>query len=210
VVKAALRALLLSDAFWAPDHRGTLVKSPVELVVGTLRQLEVAPGSALPFAVASSGMGQNLFSPPNVKGWPGGETWINSNTLLARKQFLDRVARTEDAPMTMPATADAQESPAAGEPMLAQQKVPGGAVAPQGAQEKMAAQRFAQQMERGLRNVYDAAQWSRAGRALRHCKLQPRRRCCRRAPVTADPPHGDVDAGAFVGATLLDPAYQLK
>ena len=40
--------------------------------------------------VAAAGMGQNLFSPPNVKGWPGGEAWINTSTLLARKQFLDR------------------------------------------------------------------------------------------------------------------------
>jgi len=214
-VKAALRALLLSDAFWAPDHRGTLVKSPVELVVGTLRQLEVAPGSALPFAVASSGMGQNLFSPPNVKGWPGGETWINSNTLLARKQFLDRVARTDDAPMTMAAMADAQGSSAAGEPMLAQQKVPKGAVGPQGAQEedKVRAQRFAQQMERGLRNVqFDAAQWvARRPGATPNAKLQSAQALLLPlAPVTADPPHGDVDAVAFVRATLLDPAYQLK
>ena len=43
-------------------------------------------------------MGQNLFAPPNVKGWPGGDAWINSSTLLARKQFLDRVVRNEGAP----------------------------------------------------------------------------------------------------------------
>jgi len=42
-------------------------------------------------------MSQNLFSPPNVKGWPGGEAWINTNTLLARKQFLARVARADDS-----------------------------------------------------------------------------------------------------------------
>ena len=40
-------------------------------------------------------MGQNLMAPPNVKGWPGGEAWINTNTLLARKQFVDRVSRAE-------------------------------------------------------------------------------------------------------------------
>ena len=41
-------------------------------------------------AVALAGMGQNLFSPPNVRGWPGGDAWINTHTLLARKQFLER------------------------------------------------------------------------------------------------------------------------
>ncbi len=92
-LQPALRALFLSPAFWAEDNRGTLVKSPVELVVGTLRQLEVEPSASLPFAVAVAGMGQTPFAPPNVKGWPGGEVWINSTTLLARKQFLDRALR---------------------------------------------------------------------------------------------------------------------
>jgi len=103
-VKAVLRALLLSDAFWSADNRGTLVKSPVELVVGTLRQLGIAPCATFPFAVVSAGMGQNLFSPPNVKGWPGGDAWINSTTLLARKQFLDRLAYRDDVQSAMMAT----------------------------------------------------------------------------------------------------------
>ena len=52
--------------------------------------------NGLPFAVLAAGMGQNLFSPPNVKGWPGGNAWINANTLLARKQFVDRLARADE------------------------------------------------------------------------------------------------------------------
>ncbi|MEP7330141.1 MAG: DUF1800 domain-containing protein, partial [Betaproteobacteria bacterium] len=98
-VKVVLQALLLSDAFWAGENRGTLVKSPVELVVGTLRQFELSPAAAAPFAIAVAGMGQNLMSPPNVKGWPGGEVWINSNSLLVRKQFLDRLVRMAELPL---------------------------------------------------------------------------------------------------------------
>ncbi|HTD89469.1 MAG TPA: DUF1800 domain-containing protein [Burkholderiales bacterium] len=94
-IRAALRALLTSDAFYAPQHRATLVKSPVDLVVGTLRQFQFATGDAGPFALVVAQLGQNLFSPPNVKGWPGGAAWINSTTLLARKQFLDRLFRSE-------------------------------------------------------------------------------------------------------------------
>ena len=96
-IRTALRGVLLSDAFWARDNRGTLVKSPIEFVVGTLRQLEIPPPNGLPFAVLAAGMGQNLFSPPNVKGWPGGNAWIDANTLLARKQFVDRLARADEA-----------------------------------------------------------------------------------------------------------------
>ncbi|WP_258401627.1 DUF1800 domain-containing protein, partial [Burkholderia multivorans] len=45
-------------------------------------------------------LGQNLFYPPNVKGWPGGAMWINSTTLLARKQFVEQLFRaTETAGM---------------------------------------------------------------------------------------------------------------
>jgi uncharacterized protein (DUF1800 family) len=96
-IKVALHALLTSDAFYAKENRGVLVKSPVDLVVGTLKQFDLKPGEPVPFAVAAAAMGQNLFSPPNVKGWPGGEAWINTSTLLARKAFLDRLFRADDA-----------------------------------------------------------------------------------------------------------------
>jgi uncharacterized protein (DUF1800 family) len=216
-IKAALRALLLTDAFWSAKNRGTLVKSPVELVVGTLRQLEVAPGADMPFAVVAAGMGQNLFSPPNVKGWPGGEQWINSNTLLARKQFLDRLARADDAPAAMmaPATDERIDRAAGGEPMLAQARVPRAAVAPQGTadDDKLRAQRFAQAMDRGVRNVqFDAAHWvARRSGDTPEAKMQAAQALLLPLePVVADAPHPDADALAFVRATLLDPTYQLK
>lgn len=97
-IKVALRALLLSDAFWSAENRAALVKSPVDLVVGTMRSLDFRVGDALPLALVVAGLGQNLFAPPNVKGWPGGEAWINSSTLLARKQFAERIFRAEETP----------------------------------------------------------------------------------------------------------------
>jgi uncharacterized protein (DUF1800 family) len=100
-VRAALRALLLTPAFWAPENRGALIKSPADLVVGTLRQFDIGFSDPLPFVFLLRALGQDLFSPPNVKGWPGGEAWINSTTLLARKQFLDRVFRVEETRMAM-------------------------------------------------------------------------------------------------------------
>ena len=92
----ALRELLNSAEFWAPNSRAAMVKSPVDLVVGTIRQLEIEPVDPMALAFTMAGLGQNLFAPPNVKGWPGGTKWINSSTLLARKQFVERVF---DAPM---------------------------------------------------------------------------------------------------------------
>ena len=72
------------------DEDNALVKSPAELVVGLVRQSGGELQQPIAAAVALAGMGQNLFSPPNVRGWPGGEAWINTQTLLARKQFLER------------------------------------------------------------------------------------------------------------------------
>jgi uncharacterized protein (DUF1800 family) len=95
-IAAALRAVLVSDAFYARENRASLVKSPVDLVVGTLRQFGFTTGEPLPFVFTTGQLGQNLFAPPNVKGWPGGDSWINSTTLLARKQFLDRLFRVEE------------------------------------------------------------------------------------------------------------------
>lgn len=95
-IRAALRAILVSDAFYAPQNRATLVKSPVELVVGTLRQFRITTGEVMPFVFTTNQLGQALFAPPNVKGWPGGVAWINSTRLLARKAFLERMFRVEE------------------------------------------------------------------------------------------------------------------
>ena len=95
-IKVALRALLLSDAFYASQNRAALIKSPIDLIVGTLRQFRFETGEVTPFLFVSKQLGQDLFAPPNVKGWPGGDAWINSATLLARKQFLERLFRAQE------------------------------------------------------------------------------------------------------------------
>ena len=95
-VKPLVRAMLLSDAFWAPGNRAAIIKSPVDVVVGTLRTYDVHPAVLRQSVVASAALGQNLFTPPNVKGWPGGDAWIDSATLLGRKQYLERLFRGGD------------------------------------------------------------------------------------------------------------------
>ena len=103
-VKIALRALLTSDVFYAPQSRAALIKSPVELIVGTLRQFRFETGEVTPFLLAARQLGQDIFAPPNVKGWPGGEAWINSATLLQRKQLLERLFRAQEMRQPLMAT----------------------------------------------------------------------------------------------------------
>ena len=99
-IGALLADLLQSDAFWDVGNRGSLVKSPVELVVGTLRQFDFSPLDATPLVVKTAQLGQNLLVPPNVKGWPGQNDWINATTLLERKRFAEQLFRLAPLAMT--------------------------------------------------------------------------------------------------------------
>jgi uncharacterized protein (DUF1800 family) len=92
-VRPLLRALLLSEAFWRLENRGSLIKSPVELIVGTLWRFELPPPPEQQLIGLGNRMGQSLFEPPDVKGWPGHTAWIDADRLLAREQFLRRVTR---------------------------------------------------------------------------------------------------------------------
>ncbi|MFQ5935491.1 MAG: DUF1800 family protein, partial [Acidiferrobacterales bacterium] len=92
-IKPLLQALLLSPHFRTTATRGTLVKSPVELVVGTVRLFQIPIRDSRRLARLGRHLGQDVFTPPNVKGWPGGTAWITTSTLLARQQLLERVMR---------------------------------------------------------------------------------------------------------------------
>jgi hypothetical protein len=95
-IKPLLKAMLLSPAFRSSKNAGTLVKSPVDLMVGTLRTFDIDPDNPMTLVRYGRQLGQDLFDPPNVKGWPGGDAWIDSNTLLLRQQILQGITRGPD------------------------------------------------------------------------------------------------------------------
>ncbi len=90
-MKPVLKAMFLSPAFRDPANRGTLIKSPVEMLVGSVHLLGLPVPDKTPIARMLQDLGQLPFYPPNVKGWPGGESWITSYTLLLREQYLRRM-----------------------------------------------------------------------------------------------------------------------
>jgi uncharacterized protein (DUF1800 family) len=83
-LRPVFKTLFLSTAFYAPAARGSLVKSPVDLLAGSARQFGVAIEDLVAAERAMAMMGQELFQPPNVKGWDGGAKWINTATLFNR------------------------------------------------------------------------------------------------------------------------------
>jgi hypothetical protein len=67
---------------------GTRIKGPVELAVTTYRKLGLQNVPGVPdFNSATGALGQQLFSPPTVAGWAGGQSWITPGLLLERGNF---------------------------------------------------------------------------------------------------------------------------
>ncbi len=82
--KPLLRTMFYSEEFYAPSVIRNQVKSPVQWLVGSVRMLERPLPPPLVCVGLTRNLGQDLFAPPNVKGWEGGLSWITTNTLLAR------------------------------------------------------------------------------------------------------------------------------
>jgi hypothetical protein len=84
--------MIRSRLFFSTHAFLSCIKSPAEFVLGAVQA--AWPGPARPAFLAEmlGKMGQNLFAPPNVKGWRGGRAWLNTATLLARNNFAEQVA----------------------------------------------------------------------------------------------------------------------
>ena len=80
-----LETIFLSRDFYSPASVGTQIKSPVQLAVSTYKKLGQNNIPGVPdFNLATSALGQQLFSPPTVAGWAGGQSWITPGLLLER------------------------------------------------------------------------------------------------------------------------------
>src|SRR5690349_7059554 len=80
-----LETIFLSRDFYSPASVGTQIKGPVQLAVSTYKKLGQKNIPGVPdFNLATSALGQQLFSPPTVAGWAGGQSWITPGLLLER------------------------------------------------------------------------------------------------------------------------------
>jgi uncharacterized protein (DUF1800 family) len=91
LVETVLRSKLF---FGAGAYRGR-IKAPVDFALGIVRGLEGKTGTTA-LAVTLEELGQNVFYPPSVKGWDGGPTWLNGQTLLTRQNLTLALTSTED------------------------------------------------------------------------------------------------------------------
>jgi uncharacterized protein (DUF1800 family) len=100
-IATLLRTMLTSRLFFSEHAFRQRIKSPVEFVLGAVRAIyrqydegdaEYRPLPQHLLVPRLTAMGQTLFAPPNVKGWPGGRTWLNTSTVLERNNFAASLA----------------------------------------------------------------------------------------------------------------------
>ncbi|MFN3166525.1 MAG: DUF1800 family protein [Phycisphaeraceae bacterium] len=84
-IKPVLATLFKSRHFYDQGIVGKKIKSPVQVVVGTVRQTGAPLRDERGIVLALRLMGQELFEPPSVAGWEGGRAWINTSTLFMRQ-----------------------------------------------------------------------------------------------------------------------------
>ena len=93
-ISPVVEAMFKSEVFYSRRAYRALAKSPVEYTVGAIKAIG-APADTTRLlagrAAAVRNMGQVLFDPPNVAGWPSGAVWFSSSAMLARLNFVNQI-----------------------------------------------------------------------------------------------------------------------
>jgi uncharacterized protein (DUF1800 family) len=96
-----LEDIYSSDWFYSEKNIGIKIKSPVELLAGIRRLLPMQLENDQSQLLFQRTLGQILFYPPNVAGWPGGKNWIDSSSLMLRLR-VPQILSANDAINIMP------------------------------------------------------------------------------------------------------------
>jgi uncharacterized protein (DUF1800 family) len=86
-IRELMRNIFMADWFYDPRYIGGHIKSPIELIVGLRRTIPISFEREEVMLSFQQILGQTLFYPPNVAGWPGGRNWIDSSSLMYRMQL---------------------------------------------------------------------------------------------------------------------------
>lgn len=88
-LKPVFRFLMLSDEFYQPTIMASRIKNPQELMIGSLKVLQIPVPDWNNVHELAKTLQMQLFQPPNVAGWPGQREWISSTTYSHRGGFTD-------------------------------------------------------------------------------------------------------------------------
>jgi uncharacterized protein (DUF1800 family) len=94
-IRDLMIGIFTSSWFYDQENIGSQIKSPVLWIVGIRRQLPMEIQNPLVLLTLERLLGQVLFSPPNVAGWPAGKQWIDSSSLMLRMQVPGLIYRSD-------------------------------------------------------------------------------------------------------------------
>jgi uncharacterized protein (DUF1800 family) len=106
-IKKLMEDIFTSDWFYDDANIGAHIKSPVELLVGIRRILPMQLENDYIQLLFQRALGQLLFYPPNVAGWPGGKSWIDSSSLMLRMR-IPQLIKDDETFFLTPKTDDDQ------------------------------------------------------------------------------------------------------
>ncbi|MBK6730337.1 MAG: DUF1800 domain-containing protein [Bacteroidetes bacterium] len=86
-ITALMQSIFLSDWFYDDENIGCIIISPVELIIRYKKLTALTFRNEKEMLKLQRILGQVLFFPPNVAGWPGNTHWIDSTTLPLRLQM---------------------------------------------------------------------------------------------------------------------------
>ncbi len=95
-ISGLLEDIFTSEWFYDEKNIGARIKSPVELIAGIQRMLPLKLENEEAFLLIQRVLGQLLFYPPNVAGWPGGKAWIDSSSLMMRMRIPQLIGDNDE------------------------------------------------------------------------------------------------------------------
>jgi uncharacterized protein (DUF1800 family) len=84
-----LRSMFTSEWFYDEENIGAKIKSPIDLLIGLRRSMDIGFNNLQGQVFIERQLGQVLFYPPNVAGWSGGHDWIDSSSLMLRTRLTE-------------------------------------------------------------------------------------------------------------------------
>jgi uncharacterized protein (DUF1800 family) len=98
-ISELMTSIFSSEWFYDAKNIGNKIKSPVELLAGMQRVLPMEWKNPETVLLLQRLLGQILFYPPNVAGWPGGQNWIDSSSLMLRLRIPQLIYGTDELTM---------------------------------------------------------------------------------------------------------------
>jgi uncharacterized protein (DUF1800 family) len=95
-ISKLLEDIFTSDWFYDEKNIGSRIKSPIELIAGIRRMLPMELEAEESQLIVQRLLGQMLFYPPNVAGWPGGKSWIDSSSLMTRMRLPQLITDNDE------------------------------------------------------------------------------------------------------------------